>query len=165
MAEFAIRRITPVRFNEGYFFKTPVVDDDADFGAGAPAHLSAGEADVAGVNDTPSEDIAGFFTAGTGDYAWKEDTFGTVVPSVPIAPANQEFRGTLLGTFAASDVGSEYGLDTEEVDGEDIWVVDKENTGDDARVLVIAVDQEVEVGDTNVPCRFVVLPDHRQVIG
>jgi hypothetical protein len=158
MATHNIRPIAPVRFNWGYIFKTPRIPAGVEFRAGAPARIEEGFGVIA---NPVSQRIAGFYIAGSGDYAWKEDTFRTVRRSVPIALANQEFRGTLVGTYQPTDIGAEYGL-VQHSSG--YWVVNKADTANPA-VRVVGVDREVEVGDVNAPVRFVVLDAKRQVIG
>lgn len=168
---YAIRPIHPVKRTESSIFKSFPLDGAADFEPGTPVTVSVGgemdECDGAGATGRVTA-IAGFALAGTADYEWKDDTFNTVVPAIPFAVSDQEFRGTLEGTFEANDIGQVYGL-AESTD--DIWVVDKDlttNSGtggeNQTSVIVVGVDDEVEVDDINVPCRFIVLRDQRQVI-
>lgn len=157
---FAIRPISPVFYRDNDHYITPVLADAQDFLKGAPALVAAGgKAGEAGTNPAL---IAGFFTAPSKGYKEFYDTFGTTVPSIPITPADREFRGTLKGTFAANDVGSSYGLTKDSTT--DYWTVDRAKTSTNARVLITGVDQEVAVGDIDVPCTFVVLTANRQVI-
>ena len=162
---FATRPIHPVYRRDGYAFKAFPLAAAADFEQGAPVLLDDGEFDETGADPAL---IAGFSLAGTDDYEWKEDTFGTVVPSVPVALSHQEFRGTLsnsdAGWVQAWDpdfVGNEYGITAT---AEDIWVVDAFKDAGVVRVVITGVDDEVEEDDINPPVRFVVLPANRQVI-
>jgi hypothetical protein len=156
---FALRPISPVIRNESYRYVTPPLAAAQDFKKGAPALLNVtGTVQEGGTNPA---DILGFFTAASGQYDWKEDTLGKVVPAVPVALATGVFRGTLKGTFAAADVGEDFGI-TEDASG--YWVVDRAKSGSNQRVLVIGVDDEVEVGDIDVPCTFTVLPANRQIL-
>jgi hypothetical protein len=161
MATFAIRPIHPVKRLDGYTFLDLPLAAAQTFEAGAPVYRDpAGPGTVAEAGTNPSL-IAGFFLAAAADYAWKEDTFGTVVPSVPFATADQEFRGTFEGTFAANDVGAIFGI-TRHSSG--VWVVDKTKSGSNQRVRITGIDDEVAVGDVNPPVRFVVIEANRQVI-
>lgn len=162
---FATRPIHPVYRRDGYTFKAYPLADAADFEQGAPVLLDNGEFDETGVDPAL---IAGFALASTDDYAWKEDTFGSVVPSVPVAMADQEFRGTLSNSDAGwaqawdpDFVGNEFGITAT---AEDIWVVDAFKDAGVTRVRITGVDDEVEADDINVPVRFVVLAANRQVI-
>lgn len=156
---FALRPISPVIRNESYRYVTPPLAAAQDFTKGAPALLNVtGTVQEAGANPAA---ILGFFSADAEQYDWKEDTLGKVTPAVPVALATGVFRGSLVGTFAAADVGATFGI-TEQVDG--TWTVDRAKTGGDARVRVLGVDDEVVVGDINVPCTFAVLEANRQVV-
>lgn len=163
---FEIRPIAPVYARDGYAYRTWPLASAQTFKAGAAIVQSSGEFSEAGTNPAA---IVGFATAAADDYAWKEDTFGTVVPSVPVALANQEFRGTLAtgsGNYTAADVsaqiGATYGLTKHSVAG--VWVVDQAKTTTNARVQITGVDQEAADGDINIPVTFVVLPDNRDVV-
>lgn len=157
---FAIRPISPVFYRDNDHYVTPALADSQNFLKGAPALISAGgKAGEAGANPAV---IAGFFTAASDSYAEFYDTFGTTVPSIPIATADREFRGTLKGTFAANDVGTTFGITKDATTG--YWTVDKSKSSSNQRVLITGVDQEVAVGDIDVPCTFVVLTANRQVI-
>ena len=155
---FATRPIHPVKRLEGYTFKAYPLAAAADFEQGAPVLLTDGEFDETGANPAL---IAGFALASTDDYAWKEDTFGTVVPSVPVAMAGQEFRGTFTGVWDPDFIGREFGI-TEQGGG--IWTVDAAKDAANERVVIVGVDDEVEADDIDVPVRFIVLEDNRQVI-
>jgi hypothetical protein len=156
---YALRPISPVIFNEGYRYVTNPLAAAQDFKKGAPAFLNTtGTVQEAGVNPAA---ILGFFTADAAQYAWKDDTLGTVDPAVPVALSTHVFRGTLKGTFAAADVGASFGL-TEQAGG--IWTVDRAKTGGDARVVVLSVEDEVAVADIDVPITFTVIAANRQVV-
>lgn len=158
---YATRHISPVIFNEGFRYVTPPLAAAQDFKKGAPALMGVtGTVAEAGVNPPL---ILGFFTADADQYDWKDDTLGTVDPAVPVALATHVFRGTLTGTFAANDVGSQFGL-TEQVG--DIWTLDraKDVASTHHRALVLSVEDGVAVGDINVPVTFTVLPANRQAV-
>jgi len=158
MAEFAIRPISPVYYNESDKYRSYPVASGEDFTKGAPVVMASGEVSETGADPAS---ILGFATAGVSDYSWQVDTIGYVHKRVPVAVADREFRGTLEGTFAAADVGTEYGL-VEDATG--YWVIDKTDTTN-TRVVITGVDDEAEVGDTNVPVTFMVLDANRQVVG
>lgn len=148
MAEYAIRPIAPVRGQEtDTYFHRPLKAGET-FLTGAVVVIDSNNETAEAGADPAS--IAGIVVAGAADYAWKEDTFATVVPSVPIAKADQMFRGTLEGTFAAADVGSAFGL---VLDASGYWTIDRSETSA-TRVTILDVDDGVEVGDVNVPVRF-----------
>ncbi len=73
---------------------------------------------------------------------------------------DQEFYGTLLGTFAETDRGARYGL-TKQASG--FWVVDKSKTTTNERVQILRAVDNVKAGDINAPVLFSVLPANRQV--
>lgn len=154
---YAIRPIRVVRDDDSRGYITRPLAAAQTFKEGAPVTFASGVFTEAG---TDPSSIAGFATAPADGYAWMEDTFGTAVPMVPVAPADREFRGTLAGTYAASDIGTSYGLLK---DASGYWVVDKSDTVN-TRVTVTGVEADAEVGDTNVPVTFVVLPANRQVL-
>ena len=173
MATFATRPIQPAYRRDGYKFVNYPLASGADFLAGCPVTLAVtGEVNECTAASATSRvtTIAGFAIAGVADYAWKDDTFGTVDPSVPIALADQEFRGTLKGTFAAADVGEVFGL-KEQAGTPGIWTVERALTAtsgtsgeDQTSVRIVGVDDEVAVADVDVPVRFVVLSAQAQVI-
>jgi len=159
MATYATRPIHPVKRLDGYVFVTNHLKAAEDFKQGAPIIVG-----VTGAIEQTGADpalIAGFTLASVADYDWKADTFTNVVPSVPVAVANQEFRGTLKGTFAANDVGTAYGVTKQ---ASDIWTLDRAKTAGDSRALVTGVEDGVAVGDIDVPVTFIVLVANRQVI-
>lgn len=157
MATWATRPIAPVKRLDGYTFVTYPLAAAQDFERGALVLRNA-DGNIAECGADPAS-IAGVALAAVADYAWQDDTFGKVSPRVPVATADQEFRGTLLGTFAAADVGASYGV----VDSAGTWVVDKADAVN-TRVQIVGVDDEVAVGDVNPPVRFVFLVANRQVI-
>lgn len=160
MATWAIRPITPVRQKGDEEFVTYPLASGQDFSKGAPAVLQTdGTVQEAGAD--PSA-ILGFFTSDAAGYDWRDDTFGHANPAVPVALADQVFRGTLEGTYdAAADIGDEFGL-VEDATG--YWTVDRTDTAN-ARVVIVDVDDDVEDGDVNVPVTFRVLAANRQVTG
>lgn len=161
MATWEIRPIAPVRVKGDEEYRTYPLAASQDFQAGAPAVLqNDGTVQEASADPT---DILGFFLADAADYDWKDDTFGFVDPSVPVALADMEFRGTLQGTYSASaDFDAEYGLVEDATTG--YWVVDRSETTTTS-VVITGVDDDVEDGDTDVPVTFRVLAANRQVTG
>lgn len=151
-----------MKYKEGETFRTIALAASQTFLAGAPAILATDDNTVEEGGADPAS-IVGFFLADAEDYAWMYDTFGTVVPAVPVALANAEFRGTLKGTYAkATDViGKAYGLVK---DASGYWTVDKADTTN-TRVTITGIEDGVANGDIDVPIRFVVLPANRAVIG
>ncbi len=141
----------------GETFKTGAVLVDGTHGA----------VDEAGTNPAA---IIGVALADAAGYAWQSDTFGTVVPSMPFATADQEFRGT----FAADDavqtpvvtadvsaiIGNTYGVTLDTDTG--YWIVDSSKSASNQRVTITGV--EGEDGDSNVPVTFTILPANRVVI-
>lgn len=158
MATFEIRPITPVYFNEWYRYRTPPLADSQTFLKGAPVVITAGKTNEAGTNPAL---IAGFTTADADSYDWNYDTLGMVEGNVPIALSTHEFRGTLVGTFAAADVGATFGVTK---GGDGVWYVDRAKSASNQRVTITGTDDEVAVGDVNVPVTFVVLPANRQAV-
>ena len=157
MATFAIRPFAPVKRLDGYTFVNLPIKSGETFLAGALVLRTVdGEADECGADPAA---IAGVALHSAAD-ANPADTFGTVVPRVPVATADQEFRGTLEGTWAADDIGKSYGV---VLDASGYWTVDKSETSN-TRVTITGVEDGVAVGDVNVPVRFIILPANRQVI-
>lgn len=152
--------IHPVKRLDGYAFKTYPRTAGQTFLDGSLVILAAGGT-ITECGVDPAL-IAGVSLAGVADYAWMVDTFGTVVPSVPVATADQEFRGTFVGAWAAADLGAAHGVTRNAVTLE--WEVDKAKVGGDARVTIVGVDDDVVVGTVNPQVRFVILPANRQVI-
>jgi hypothetical protein len=158
MATFAIRNISPVRAKGDEEYLTYPLAAAQDFSKGAPAVLLNGATQETGTDPAA---ILGFFTSDAASYAWQADTFGNVTASVPVAVADQEFRGTLEGTAAVpNDIDTEYGL----VESGGVWVVDRSETGA-ARVVITGFDDVVANGDIDAPCTFRVLAANRQVTG
>lgn len=169
MATFKIRPMGEQYNTPSTRFKTPHVDDGADFEVGAVVVLDGGVTVEASANPT---NILGVATAASDSYDWQKDTHGFVEPSVPVALADEVFRGTLLGTFSRDDdLGAEYGITKNA--GTGFWVVDKAKTGANARVHVLEVERvatseegithEIVDGDINVPVTFMFIPEYRQV--
>ena len=160
-----------MHYKEGESYRTRPLAASQTFKAGAPIVGSAGTFQEAGA---APQSIVGFATAGAAEYAWKHDTFGTVKPAVPVALADQEFRGTLASSASGSDgyevgpnpqsiVGSAFGLVVDANTG--YWVLNKAvTTGNGAIAKVTGVDKEVQEGDFNPPVRFVIIPSARDVI-
>lgn len=169
MAEFKIRAFGE-QFNTHRTRYRDVPVGDATFETGAVVFLDDGDLTEGGTNPPV---ILGVATAASDSYDWQEDTHGFVVPRVPIALADEEFRGTLLGTFDTDDIGKQYGITKHNDNGRDVWVVDRSKTGADARVTILGVDKvaitdegvitEVADGDENVPVSFMFIPEYRQV--
>lgn len=159
MATYAIRPITPVIRNESYRYVTYPLADSQTFKKGAAVLLNTdGKVEECGADPAL---ILGFATADAADYAWEDDTFGTVAPSVPVALATGVFRGTLEGTYDADGhISVDFGVVK---DATGYWTVD-ETDESNVRVLLIGVDDGVVDGDVNVPCTFTVLPANRQVV-
>lgn len=160
MATYAIRPITPVIFNESYRYMTYPLAASQTFKKGAPVLLNA-DGKVEECSADPQL-ILGFATADAADYAWEDDTFGNVSPSVPVALASHVFRGTLEGTYDADGhISVDFGLVK---DATGYWTVD-ETEETTVSVVLIGVDDGVVDGDVNVPCTFVVEAAVRQVVG
>lgn len=153
---YAIMPIRPAKAGEGDTYVNYPLAAAQTFELGAPLLLATGAVQEAGADPAL---ILGFATAAHDSYDWMASTRGDVVAKVPVALADQEFRGTLEGTFAAADVGTAFGL---VLDATGYWTVDRSDTSN-TRVRVTGVDDGVAVGDINVPCTFVVLPANRQV--
>lgn len=119
-----------------------------------------GEVDEAGAN--PSA-IIGVALADAADYAWQHSTLGDVVPSMPFATADTEFRGTLVGTISdvSAVIGATYGV-TKQVSG--YWAVDYSKSASNQRVTITGVEDEAVDGDINIPVTFTILPTNRVVI-
>lgn len=157
MATYAIRPIAPVKRLESYTFLTAPITSAQTFKAGALVlRADAGTFTECGADPAL---IAGVALHAVAD-ANPADTFGTVVPLVTVAAADQEFRGTFEGTWAADDVGKSYGV---VLDATGYWTIDKSDTVN-TRVRITGVEDGVAVGDVNVPVTFVFLPANRQVI-
>lgn len=160
MATFDIRPFTPLqRVGDERFFARQMKAGET-FKTGAAVLVDSNN-ELAECGADPAT-IYGVALASAADYAWKYDSFGFVDFEIPFAKADQPFRGTLKGTFAASDIGTSYGLLKDSTTG--IWVVDKAETSA-TRVRVISVDDEVVASDVNVPCTFVFLAANQGVIG
>lgn len=164
-----VRPISPSRYREGERYRANPLADGETFKAGAPIVLGANGVFAEAGADPDS--IVGFATAGAEDYAWKRDTFGTVVPSVPVALADQEFRGTLGSADTDSTpavvadktavIGEVYGLVKDAATGH--WVLNINDTTDGI-AKVVSVDYDVEDGDSNIPVNFVIVAEARDVI-
>lgn len=128
-----------------------------------------GEADQGGTN--PSA-IIGVALAGAADYDWQYSTLGDVVPSIPFATADQEFRGTLAADDAiqtpvvtadvSAVIGADFGVTLDTDTG--FWVVDSSKDSSNQRVLITGVVNGAADGDSNIPVTFTFLPANRVVI-
>lgn len=165
----AVRPFHPVRYKEGETHRTPPYKTGETFGVGAVIVRTSGAETVeeGGTDPTP---IVGVALAGAADYAWMRDTFGSVVPAVPIALSDQEFRGTLGNSDTSTPeviadvsaiIGAQYGLVKDTATG--YWVIDADDTTN-KRVQITGVDDGVADGDGNIPVTFVFLPANRDVI-
>lgn len=158
MATWTVRNISPVFAKGDEEYRTYPLAASQDFSKGAPAVLTNGTAAETGTDPAA---ILGFFTSDAASYDWMADTLGYVSPSVPVALADQEFRGTLLGTASVpGDIDTAYGL----VESSGVWVVDRSDTTN-TRVIITGFDDDVANGDINAPCTFRVLAANRQVTG
>jgi hypothetical protein len=158
MATYAIRPIAPVIHNEAYRFVTYPLADSQTFKKGAAVLLNTdGKVEECGADPAL---VLGFALADAADYSWKDDTFGTADPAVPVALADQTFRGTLEGTYDADGhISVDFGLVK---DATGYWTVD-ETDETNVRVILIGVDDGVVDGDINVPCTFTVISSVRQL--
>lgn len=161
MATWATQRMSPLQNNGRETFKTITTKTGETFEQGACVltEASSGGLVAAECGADPAA-IAGVSLAGVSDYSWEDDTFNTVNPKTRIAPATQIFRGTMLGTWAATDEGVSYGL----LDSSGIWVIDKAETTN-TRVRVLRADDDVVAGDINPPVEFVFLSANIQPVG
>lgn len=168
---YAVIPISPVRYTPGEKYRTWPTAAGETFLKGAPIERSsAGNTFEEHDTADPTSGIVGFALAGAADYAWQDDTFGTVVPSVPVALADQEFRGSLANSNTStpetiSDVsaviGTTYGLVKDSETG--YWVLNHDDTtGGVAKVT--GVDPTAEDGDANIPVTFVLTTASREVI-
>lgn len=155
---YNVRNIHPVKSVRDEVFDTRELGAGVVFEKGAPVRVDGGAFVLAGATDN----IAGFTTAASADYDWMRDTFNNVRPKVPAARVDQEFRGTLLGTYALTDRGAQYALGTTVVNGKTVYVIDKAAVTE-VKVRIVGVDDGVVAGDINVPVRFVVLPGEREI--
>lgn len=157
---YAVRPIIPAKYKEGESYRTIPLAASQTFESGAIVTLSGGKVAEAG---TDPSSILGVALAAADDYDWMEDTHGTVFPSVPIAMPDQEFRGTLLGTYnsATHVIGFECGVVKDSTTG--FWCVDPSDTNN-KRVRITGIDHTAENGDTNVPVRFVFLAANQAVV-
>lgn len=158
MATWAIRPIAPVFRRDKDVFKSFPLASGSTFKKGAFV-VRDGDGNIAECGADPAS-ILGIALADAADYSWMADTFGNVVPQVPVALADQEFRGTLEGTYAAADLSDPFGV---VLDATGYWTIDRSETVA-TRVQITGVDDEVAVGDVNPPVRFVILAANRQAI-
>ena len=168
MATHVIRPISPVGYREGERYRTRPLAAAQTFKAGAPIIATTG-ADTFQVAGTNPATLVGFATAGAADYAWKYNTIGNVAPAVPVALADQEFRGSIASASSGTPtvianvsaiIGTTYGLVVDADTG--YWVLSSNPAN--KIVKVTGVDEQVQDGDGNIPVRFVVVPAARDVI-
>lgn len=155
-------------YKEGETYRTRPLAAAQDFAKGTPIVATSGADTFQEAGSDPAT-IVGFATAGSADYAWKEDTFGTVTPAVPVAMADQEFRGSIASADSSSPtvisdvsavVGATYGLVKDAETG--YWVLSSAPTNKIAKVT--GLDYGVADGDANITVRFVIVPTARDVI-
>ena len=166
MPTFPVIPMGPARTAGDDVYHTYNLASGQDFEVGSLALLDNGLVQEAG-NDPAL--ILGVFLASSKGYEWMGDaTFGPAAAQIPVASARQIFRGTLVGTYAASDIDKLYGVlkiptnhATLSADA-GTWVVDKGETSA-TRVRIIGVDDGVVANDVNVPCEFIIIPTYRQV--
>lgn len=157
MATWAIRPISPVRWQGGKeSYRTFALDAGQTFKKGAALVFDDDTNTVKEAGSDPTA-IVGFATCAAADVAEMYDTFGTVVPSVPVALASENvFRGTLEGTYDADAhvLGTDFGL---VLDASGYWTVD-ETDETNTRVIIVGFEEGVADGDVNIPVLFRVLP-------
>lgn len=157
MATWAIRPISPVRWQGGKeSYRTFALDTGQTFKKGAPVVFDTDTNTIKEASADPSA-IVGFATCDAADVAEMYDTFGTVVPAVPVALASENvFRGTFEGTYDADVhvLGTDYGL---VLDASGYWTVD-ETDESNTRVILVGFEEGVADGDVNIPVLFRVLP-------
>jgi len=157
MATWNIRPISPVYWNESNRYLTYPVASGADFSKGAPVVLNT-DGEIAEAGADPSL-ILGFATCAASE-ATPADTFGYAEQRVPVALADQVFRGTLEGTLDIdADISDQFGL-VEDATG--YWTIDRSDTSN-VVVTVIGYEDGVANGDVNPPVRFKVIDTVRQV--
>lgn len=158
MATWNIRPITPVYRNESDRYVTYPLASAQDFAKGAPVVLGT-DGTISEAGADPSL-VLGFATAGADDYSWSADTFGYVSAAVPVALADQTFRGTLEGTInLATDISDQFGI-VEDATG--YWTVDRSDTTNVVVTVLDVGDDDVADGDVNAPVIFRVIDTVRQ---
>src|SRR5690606_11043353 len=157
MATWAIRPISPVRWQGGKeSYRTFALDTGQTFKKGAAVVFDTDTNTIKEASAEPSA-IVGFATCAAADVAEMYDTFGTVVPAVPVALASENvFRGTFKGTYDADAhvLGTDYGI---ALDASGYWVVD-ETDESNTRVILVGFEDGVQDGDVDIPVLFRVLP-------
>lgn len=157
MATWNTRPITPAYWNESNRYLTYPVATGEDFGKGAPVILNTdGEIEEAGAD--PSL-VLGFATCAASE-ATPADTFGYADARLPVALADQVFRGTLEGTLDIdADISDQFGLVDDATSG--YWTIDRSDTSN-VVVTVIGYEDGVADGDVNPPVLFKVIDTVRQ---
>jgi len=157
MATWNIRPITPVYWNESNRYVSYPLAAAQDFSKGAPVVLGTdGTISEAGADPAL---ILGFATSSAAQ-ANPADTFGYNSQNVPVALADQTFRGTLEGTYnAATDIGDQFGI-VEDATG--YWTVDRADTANVVVTVLDVGDDDVADGDVNPPVIFRVIDTVRQ---
>jgi len=157
MATWNTRPISPAYWNESNRYVTYPLAASQTFVKGAPVILNTdGDIEEAGANPAL---ILGFATCDAAD-ARPADTFGYAEAEVPVALADQVFRGTLEGTVdTAADISDQFGLVDDATSG--YWTIDRSNTTN-VRVTVIGFEDGVANGDVNPPVLFKVIDTVRQ---
>lgn len=153
MATWDIRPISPVYRRDRDVFKFYPQSSGETFLKGA---LLVQDTDARYVTECGADPSAvlGVALADAADYSWQEDTFGTVEPGIPVALADQEFRGTLEGTLDIdADVGTSFGV---VLDATGYWTIDRSDTSNTV-VTITGLEDGVADGDVNPPVRFVFL--------
>lgn len=139
---------------------------EQSFKKGAPLIPGAGTGELGHVKE-PTDNatatgILGFATSDAAGYEWEYNTLGDVVPGMPFATSDQEFRGTYKASDIA-DVKALIGTSKDLAkDSSDYWVVASSNSA--ARVKITGIDDAAQNGDTDIPVTFVVLAAQQGVI-
>lgn len=161
MAAHTSVAIAPVRNNEKDKFRNLPLAASQDFERGAII-VPTGSGGTYEEAAADPQTIVGVALAAYSDYEWMDDTFGFVNPVVPIALADQEFRGTLDGAAVAdisAIIGNEYGL----IDNSGNWEIDQSETTTTS-VRITGVDDVAEDGDSNIPVTFVFIRSVREEV-
>lgn len=136
------------------------------FKKGAPLIPGAATGELGHVKEPTTNALAtgilGFATSDAAGYDWEYNTLGDVVPGMPFATSDQEFRGTYKDS-AIADVKALIGTSKDLAkDSSGYWVV--ASTSSAARVKITGIDDAAQNGDTDIPVTFVVLTAQQGVI-